>query len=256
MKEMQGKVIVITGGASGMGRTAAKKFLDNGGTVYLADINETRLKSVVEGLSQYGTVKPIVADVTKVADCENAINTIVKDAGRLDVLVNSAGVFKEGPTETNTEEMWNYMMNVNSKGTFFMCSRAIPELAKTKGVIVNVNSDAGVGGNPGNCIYNASKGAVSLITKSLALELAPQEITVNSICPCDVNTEMLQGQMRDSGIGQAYIDGLVSRYPAGDKARVIEPEEVVEVIYFLATNKCPALTGQLISLDWALNSGY
>lgn len=256
MKEMEGKIIIITGAASGMGRVATKKFLENGGTVYISDINKDRLKAVAEDLSQYGTVKHIVADVTKVSDCENVISTVAKDAGRIDVLVNSAGVFKEGPTETNTEEMWNLMIDVNLKGTFFMSSRAIPELEKTKGVIVNVNSDAGIGGNPGTCIYNASKGGVSLITQSLALELAPKEITINSVCPCDVNTEMLQGQMRDSGEGQAYIDRLVSAYPAGDKARVIEPEEIVEVIYFLANNKCPALTGQNISLDWALNSGY
>ncbi|WZL71879.1 SDR family NAD(P)-dependent oxidoreductase [Clostridiaceae bacterium 35-E11] len=255
---MENKVIIVTGGSGGIGLATAKKFLENGGIVYLADINEERLKTAVEDLSQYGTVKYVVTNVTKASECENLIQSVAKDAGKIDVVVNGAGVWVEGPSETMTEEMWDRTIDVNLKGTFFVCSRAIPELEKTKGCIVNVNSDAGIGGNPENCIYNASKGGVSLVTQSLGLELAPKQIRVNSVCPCDVDTPMLQGQARDYGNGdpEGYIKKLVSNYPAKENARVIKPEEVAEAVYFLASDKCPAITAQNISLDWGLNSGY
>lgn len=258
MKEMQDKIVVITGGSGGIGIAAGKKFLNNGATVYLADINEERLKETVESLKVYGPVKYVITDVTKVSDCENLIKTVAEGAGKIDVIINGAGVWVEGPTESMTEEMWDRTINVNLKGTFFLCSRAIPELEKTKGCIVNVNSDAGIGGNPGCSIYNASKGGVSLITQSLGLELAPKQIRVNSVCPCDVDTPMLAGQARDFGGDdpEGYIKNLVSGYPAKEHARVIKSEEVAEAIYFLSSLKCAPITAQNISLDWGLNSGY
>ncbi|MCF8069431.1 MAG: SDR family oxidoreductase [Desulfobacterales bacterium] len=254
--EMKGKTIIISGGSGGIGLAAARKFLENGGTVYLSDIDEDKLIASVKELNQYGNIKYIVTDVTNVTDCERLIKIVVKDTRRIDVVINSAGIFVEGPTEAMMEDIWDRTINVNLKGTFFMCSRAIPELEKTKGCIVNVNSDAGIGGNPENCIYNASKGGVSLITQSLGLELAPKQIRVNSVCPCDVDTPMFDGQIRNSGEGQAYVDKLVSKYPAKENARLIAPEEVAEAIYFLASSKCPPITAQNISLDWGLNSGY
>jgi NAD(P)-dependent dehydrogenase (short-subunit alcohol dehydrogenase family) len=258
MGEMKGKVVIITGGSGGVGMATAKKFLENGATVYLSDISEKNLKAAVEDLSKLGTVKYVVTDVSKVSDIENLIDTVAKDAGRIDVVVNSAGVWVEGNTDEMTEEMWDRTVDVNLKGTFFMCSRAIPELEKTKGCIVNVSSDAGVGGNPGDAIYNASKGGVTLLTKSLGLELAPRQIRVNAVAPADIETPMLAGQARDYGGGDedGYYNDLLKKYPAGKHARFIKPEEVAECVYFLASPKVEPITSHTLSIDWGLTAGY
>ncbi|MCF6460575.1 SDR family NAD(P)-dependent oxidoreductase [Clostridium sp. Cult3] len=258
MGEMKGKVVIITGGSGGVGIATAKKFLENDAIVYLSDISEKNLKAATEELSKMGTVKYVVTDVSKVSDIENLIDTVAKDAGRIDVVVNSAGVWVEGNTDEMTEEMWDRTVDVNLKGTFFMCSRAIPELEKTKGCIVNVSSDAGVGGNPGDAIYNASKGGVTLLTKSLGLELAPRQIRVNAVAPADIETPMLAGQARDYGGGDedGYYKDLLKKYPAGKHARFIKPEEVAECVYFLASPKVEPITSHTLSIDWGLTAGY
>lgn len=255
---MKGKVVIVTGGSGGVGIATAKKFLENGAIVYLSDISEKNLKTATEDLSKMGTVKYVVTDVSKVSDIENLIDTVAKDAGRIDVVVNSAGVWVEGNTDEMTEEMWDRTVDVNLKGTFFVCSRAIPELEKTKGCIVNVSSDAGIGGNPGDAIYNASKGGVTLLTKSLGLELAPRQIRVNAVAPADIETPMLAGQARDYG-GEdpdGYYNSLLEKYPAGKHARFIKPEEIAECVYFLASPKVEPITSHTLSIDWGLTAGY
>ena len=128
--------------------------------------------------------------------------------GRLDILINAAGVWVEGPSETMTEEQWDRTLDINLKGTFFACRYAIPHLEKVEGQIINIASDAGLMGNAGAAIYCASKGGVVLLTKALALELAPRGIRVNAICPCDVDTPMLAYQASEFGGGdpQGYIE--------------------------------------------------
>lgn len=259
MSIMNDKVTIITGGAGGMGIAIAKRFLKDGAIVYLSDINESTLKKAVEDLSPVGgTVKYVVTDVTKVSDCENLIQTVAEDAGKIDVVINSAGVWVEGNTDEMTEEMWDRTIDVNLKGTFFVCSRAIPELEKTKGCIVNISSDAGIGGNPGNSIYNASKGGVTLLTKSLGLELAPRQIRVNALAPADVATPMLEGQAKIYGNGdpEGYYRNLLKKYPQGEHSRFITPEEIAECVYFLASPNVWSITATTLSIDCGLTAGY
>jgi len=179
-------------------------------------------------------------------------------SGRLDVLVNCAGVWVEGPTETMTEADWDRVVGVNLKGTFFCCRYAIPELKKTQGCIVNLSSDAGVVGTPETAVYTASKGGVSLLTKSLALELGPHLVRVNAVCPADVMTPMLQGQARDFGGGdeEGYFRRLLASYPQGGRARFIQPDEVAELVFYLASEKAAPITGALLSIDFGTSAGY
>ena len=149
-------------------------------------------------------------DVTSVADIENLMAEAVGATGRIDVLVNTAGLWVEGPTEDMTEADWDRVVDVNLKGTFFACSRAIPELKKTEGCIINLSSDAGVVGTPETAIYTASKGGVSLMTKALAIELAPHLVRVNAVCPADIMTPMLQYQADTYGRGAATPRGTSS----------------------------------------------
>ena len=126
---------------------------------------------------------------------------MVERFGRLDVLVNCAGVWVEGPTDTMTEADWDRVVDVNLKGTFQMCRHAIPALEATGGCIVNVSSDAGLWGNKGAAIYSASKGGVTVLSKALAVELAERGVRVNVVCPGDVDSPMIRYQAETFGGG-------------------------------------------------------
>ena len=251
--------MLVTGAAGGIGRACAERFLASGAEVFAADIDRATLSRTIEELGgEAAGARPVEVDVTRVEDCERMVASVVGRASRLDVLVNCAGVWVEGPTETMTEADWDRVVNVNLKGTFFACRYAIPELKKTTGCIVNLSSDAGVVGTPETAIYTASKGGVSLLTKSLALELAPDLVRVNAVCPADVATPMLEYQAREFGGGdeQGYFDRLLASYPQGERARFINPEEVAELVCYLASAKAAPITGSLVSIDFGTTAGY
>ena len=258
--EFDNRVVLVTGAAGGIGTAVARRFLAAGAQVFAVDLQADRLAAAVAELSASpGTaVYPIEADVTVVADCERMVGVAVAGGGRLDVLVNSAGVWVEGPTETMTEADWDRVVDVNLKGTFFCCRHAIPELRKSQGCIVNISSDAGVVGTPETAIYTASKGGVSLLTKALALELAPDLVRVNAVCPGDVQTPMLQYQADNFGGGdpEGYLRRLLASYPQGERARFIRPDEVAELVCYLAAEKAAPITGALLSIDFGSSAGY
>ena len=246
------RVVLITGGAGGIGRATGERFAAAGDTVVLAD-------GSTETLAELGTASDtVVADVTVVADCERMIAETVERHGRLDVLVNCAGVWVEGPTTEMTEEEWDRTIDVNLKGTFFTCRFAIPHLERTEGCIVNLSSDAGLVGTVETAIYNASKGGVSLLTRSLALELAPKGVRVNAVCPNDVDTPMLAGQARDYGGDdpEGYLASLLANYPQKDRSRFIRPEEIAALILYLASPEAAPITGACIPIDFGSTAGY
>jgi NAD(P)-dependent dehydrogenase (short-subunit alcohol dehydrogenase family) len=249
MRAMDGRVVLVTGAAGGIGRAVAARFRDQGDRVVLTDVDAEGLAAVAADLRVEDTV---VADVTRVADCERAVAETVRRAGRLDVLVNCAGIWVEGPTAEMTEADFDRTMAVNLKGTFFMCRYAIPHLERTEGCIVNLSSDAGIIGSVEAAIYSASKGGVSLLTKSLARELAPRLVRVNAVCPNDVETPMLVGQARDYGGGdpEGYYRALLARYPQGERARFIKPEEVSALIAYLASPEAAPITGACVAIDF------
>jgi NAD(P)-dependent dehydrogenase (short-subunit alcohol dehydrogenase family) len=242
-----------------MGRATAKRFLGDGETVYLADIDEAGLAEAGADHRSGGgaRLETLAADVRRVADCERMIDAVIEGAGRLDVVVNAAGVWVEGSSDSMTEEDWDRTVDVNLKGTFFCCRYAIPALERTEGCIVNISSDAGVHGTAGNAIYDASKAGVNNLTRSLALELAPRGIRVNAICPADVDTPMLAGQARDYGGDdpQGYLAALLASRPQGRRARFIRPEEIAELVVFLASGKVDPITGACISFDFGMTAG-
>lgn len=260
MSDIMGHVVLVVGGAGGMGRATARRFLEEGAWVFLADLDAQGLSEAEEAfnaLSAHPQPATIVTDVTNVASCEAAVARVIEKAGRLDVLVNAAGVWVEGNSDEMTEEQWDRTIDVNLKGTFF-CSRfAIPALEQSGGCIINISSDAGVHGTAGNAIYDASKAGVNNLTRSLALELAPRGIRVNAVCPADVDTPMLAGQARDFGGDdpQAYLDSLLASRPQGSRARFIQPAEIAELVVFLASGKVDPITGSCISIDFGMTAG-
>jgi len=242
------RVVLITGGAGGMGRAIAARFLEAGARVAASDLNPKNLDAGVFG---------ITADVTKVADCERMVQGTVAKFGRLDVLIAAAGIWTEGPSDEATEAEYDKVMGVNLKGLFFTNRYAIPALEKTGGIIVNIASDAGLVGNAGAAIYCASKGGVVLLTKALAVELAPRGIRAVAICPGDVATPMLDYQASAFGGGDAegYLENLRAKYPQKAKARFITAEEVAELVYMSASPRLGALTGAALAFDFGLSAG-
>ena len=253
------RTVLITGASSGIGFETARIFLDNGDFVYFNGRDETKLNKAAKVLDSKGSASySLVGDVSRVEDCEKMIREVEKAGNGLDVLVNSAGIWLEGKSDQVTEEMWDEVMDINAKGTFFMCRYAIPLLERSEGVIVNVGSDSGLVGNNEAAIYCASKGAVTLITRSLAVELAPRGIRVNAVCPGDVETPMLDRAFDDYGGNDrsSYDRALLNHYPQGEKARFTKPEEVAESIFFLASPTVKAITGACLSIDFGLTAGY
>ncbi|MFA4965468.1 MAG: SDR family NAD(P)-dependent oxidoreductase [Thermoleophilia bacterium] len=256
--DLGGKAVVITGAAGGIGAAVARRFAAAGATLVLGDLDAVALEELAGELAAVCTVHALTCDVSVPAECRNLLATAAEDAGRVDVLVNAAGVWTEGPSEATTEAEWDRVIGVNLKGTFFCCRYAIPQLKETQGCIINLSSDAGVVGTPETAVYTASKGGVSLLTKSLALELAPHLVRCVAVCPADVMTPMLEGQARDYGGGdpEAYYRRLLASYPQGDKARFITPEQVAELVFYLAGPHAAPITGALISIDYGTAAGY
>jgi NAD(P)-dependent dehydrogenase (short-subunit alcohol dehydrogenase family) len=251
------KTVLITGGSGGMGRAFVERFLAEGANLAVADINTQRLAELERDMKAGTRLLAIPTDVTRVADCERMVEATLARFGGLDLLVNGAGVWVEGPSDEATEAEWDRTLDINLKGTFFACRYAIPALEKTSGTILNIASDAGLIGNAGAAIYCASKGGVVLLTKALARELAPRGIRVNAICPCDVETPMLKFQAETYGEGnpKAYFDKLLSIYPQGARARFARAEEVAEFVYQIASPKLTPITGAALSIDFGTTAG-
>ena len=256
--DMSSKTVVVTGAAGGVGAASARRFAAAGATLVLGDLDAVALEDLCGQLAALTEVHGVACDVTSVADIENLMAEAVEATGRIDVLLNTAGLWVEGPTEEMTEADWDRVVDVNLKGTFFACSRAIPELKKTEGCIINLSSDCGLVGTPETAVYTASKGGVSLLTKALAIELAPSLVRVNAVCPADIMTPMLRYQAETYGGGdpEGYYKRLLTGYFQGEKARFITPEEVAELVFFLASAPAAPITGANISIDFGTSAGY
>jgi NAD(P)-dependent dehydrogenase (short-subunit alcohol dehydrogenase family) len=255
MNRFESRVALITGAASGIGLATARRLHAEGATVVLLDRDGERLKPAVAGLGD--RAEPVTGDVADHAGIAAVIGDVGARHGRLDVLVAAAGIWTEGPSDQATEAEFDKVIDVNLKGVFFANRYAIPELEKTGGIILNIASDAGLVGNAGAAIYCASKGGVVILTKALAVELAPRGIRAVAICPGDVATPMLDYQASAFGGGDAegYLENLRSKYPQKQKARFITAEEVAELVYMSASPRLGALTGAALAFDFGLSAG-
>src|SRR5262249_39997600 len=204
-----------------------------------------------------GECLTIAADVAIVADCARMVEATLARFGRLDLLINAAGIWVEGPAQDMTEAMWDRCLDINLKGTFFACRHAIPALEKTRGSILNIASDAGLMGSSGASIYCASKGGVVLLTKALALELAPRGVRCNAVCPCDGDTPMIEYQANRFGKGdpEAYKRALLAIYPQGPQARFASASEIAEFVFAVTSPSLAPLTGACLSIDFGTTAG-
>lgn len=249
MWNLEGKVAIVTGGASGIGTATVKALSDKGGKVVIADFNEKMGKAVEAEMKQAGAeVKFVGVNVSDEKSVENLVAETVKSYGRLDIMINNAGVSDMGfpPTNELSYESFNRVQSINQNGVFFGSKYAIKEMLKTGGgAIVNTCSIAGLVGVPGSIAYNCSKGAVALMTKSVALEYATRNIRVNAVCPGCIESGMINREV----LGDAY-DGLVALQPIG---RIGRPDEIAHAIIFLCENSF--VTGILLPVDGGCTAG-
>ena len=246
MQRFQGKVVIVTGAASGIGEATARRFSADGARIALVDRNEIPLAKVATDLPKELTIAH-VADVSERAAVEAMVETVVKRFGRLDVLVNNAGIFEGGDPAEITDAQWRKVMATDVDGVFYGCRAALPHLETTKGSIVNTASVSGVGGDWGTSSYNAAKGAVVNLTRALALDLGRKGVRINAVCPSLTRTGMTSDMMNDKDLLAKFAE----RIPLG---RVCEPHEVAAVIAFLASDDASFITGANVTVDGGVSA--
>lgn len=252
--DFKGKVILVTGGSSGIGSACAKHFAKLGANVIIVGRNVDRLVEVSHEITSKGFAEPlvIVADVTK--DSERIIKETVDRFGQLNVLVNNAGIMTEENIENITMDAFDFTMDVNLRSIVFLTQLAIPYLAKTQGNIVNVSSTAGVKAVPNLLSYCMSKSGLDMLTKCLALELAPKRIRVNSVNPAAIKTPLFKTMGIDNEAEQELFKAYQEKYPLG---RVGEVSDTSAAIAYLASDSASFITGVLLPVDGgALTAGH
>ena len=247
---LQGKVALITGGTSGIGEATARLFAREGARVVITGRRIKLGEAVVAQITQAGGEAIfIAADVTRAEDCRRTIDETIAAFGRIDVIFNNAGIVTQSTLEETSEEDWTRTFDVNVKGTYLMTKLMLPIMrAQGGGVIVNNASDWGIVGGPHYTAYSASKGAVVLLTKSVALEVARDHIRVNAVCPGDTYVERwrLDEFRNPSGDFEAELKAMGAELPIG---RVGTVEEIANAVLFLASDESSFMTGATLIVD-------
>jgi len=245
---LDGKVALITGGASGIGRATALLFAREGAAVAIVDVNEREGKAVVQRIIDEGGRATFVrGDVTRAADCQLAVRQTVEQLGKLDILFNNAGIIRRASVVETSEEEWNLVMATNVKSVFLLSKYAIPVMAEAGGgVIINTASGWGLVGGWKAASYCASKGAVVLLTKAMAVDHGSQNIRVNCICPGSTDTSMLRDEARQLGKPEGQFLAESAQRPL---QRVGRPEEIAQAALYLASDASSFVTGIALVVD-------
>jgi NAD(P)-dependent dehydrogenase (short-subunit alcohol dehydrogenase family) len=243
---MQRRVVIVTGASSGIGRATALLFAKNGATVVAVGRNEKELAGLAKDAGKDGVVKPHLADVMELSQLDRIVTETVANYKQIDVLVNSAGIIKNGSIEHTTLDDWDKMMHMNVRSVFLLIQQCVPYLAETRGNVVNVSSVTGTRAFPNVLAYCVSKAAVDQLTRCTALELAPKKIRVNAVNPGVVITNLhRRGGMAEEAY-ETFLENAKNTHPIG---RPGNPEEVAELIHYLASGKASWITGVNYAID-------
>jgi meso-butanediol dehydrogenase/(S,S)-butanediol dehydrogenase/diacetyl reductase len=241
MERFKGKTVIVTGSASGIGRGVAERFSQEGANVVLCDIDDKKLGGVVGNLPPDRTFGRR-CDVTRFDEVEALVKATVARFGALDVMVNNAGIAAEGSALDVSLEDWGKTVDTDLSGVFHGCRAALPELIKTRGCIVNTASVSGLGADWAMCAYNAAKGGVVNLTRSLALDFGAKGVRANSVCPSLTQTGMTEDMVKD----KALVAKFMERMPIG---RVAQPADIAAVVAFLASDDARFVNGANIPVD-------
>jgi NAD(P)-dependent dehydrogenase (short-subunit alcohol dehydrogenase family) len=245
--ELTGKVALVTGATSGIGRATAMRFVEAGAGVCAVGRSRDALDEVAAEIKARGAeCLSVAADVTDERDAGRAVAEAIEKFGALDVLVNAAGILSSGTVETTSLAAWDEMMGVNLRAVFRLMQLCVPHLEARCGNVVNVSSVTGLRSFPGVLAYCVSKAGVDQLTRCAALELAPKGVRVNAVNPGVVVTDVhRRGGMSDEGYA-AFLEHSKTTHPLG---RVGEASEVAELILFLASDRAAWITGATYSID-------
>ncbi|BCZ79878.1 SDR family NAD(P)-dependent oxidoreductase [Paraburkholderia terrae] len=240
--DLKGRVVVITGGARGIGYAVAQRALRSGAAVALWDVDTERLERSAKELSELGKVAAVTVDQTKEAEIDAAVSKTLAAHGAIDVLINCAGITGGNGTTWELEpDMWRRVIDVNLIGPYLACRAVVPQMLKQGyGRIVNIASVAGKEGNPNASHYSASKAGLIGLTKSLGKELATKNILVNAVTPAAAKTEIFDSMK------QEHIDYMLSKIPMN---RFLLPDEAASLILWLASEDCAFSTGAVFDLS-------
>jgi len=241
--KLKDRVVIVTGGARGIGRAIALSFVREGAKVALVDVDKEKLEVLKNEIGKgKGKVIAIPCDITKSGNVKEMMDQVHKKFGRIDILVNNAGIIRRGTIETVTEEDWDRVIEVNLKGTF-NCCKAVAGIMKERGYgkIINVSSIAGKMGDitsaPG---YGPSKAGVDALTKTLARQLAPYGINVNGVAPHAIETEM------SAQWSEERRKEIIASIPLG---RLGKPDDVANAVLFLASDEASFITGEILDVN-------
>jgi NAD(P)-dependent dehydrogenase (short-subunit alcohol dehydrogenase family) len=246
--QLTDKVALITGGASGIGRATSLLFAREGATVVIADLNAQAGQAVVNDITQSGGRAWFEsADVTRATDCHQMVDRTLREFGKIDILFNNAGIIRRATVLDLSEEDWDRVMAVNVKSIFLLSREVIPHMQKSGGgSIINTASGWGLTGGAKAAAYCASKGAVVLLTKAMAVDHGPQKIRVNCICPGDTDTGMLRSEAQQLGEANDRFLAEAAKRPLG---RVGTPEEIARAALYLASDASSFVTGTALVVD-------
>ena len=240
--ELQNKVALITGGAQGIGKTISEELVQNGAHVVLGDVNLEGAQATAEAINNNGgSASAVKVDVSNPAEVKQVFDSILKDKKPIDIMINNAGITRDGLMIRMKEADWDRVLNINLKGTFLCSQQAAKQMMKQKsGAIVNIASIVGVMGNFGQANYSASKAGVIGLTKTLAREVASRGIRVNAVAPGFIDTEMTQ--VLDESVRQKLIEQI-------PLAKLGLPEDVARCVAFLVSDRSSYITGQVINVN-------
>jgi len=255
MNRLQGKIALITGGSTGFGYAMAELFSREGADVVIAARGKEKGIRACQRIKELtgGNVKFIQCDVTKENEVSDLMNTIIAEYKRIDILVNSTGILILQEFENTSEEEWDQTMAVNLKGCFLVIKHAVPFMIKDKkGSIINMSSVVGLVGKGYNPVYSASKGGVTLLTRSLALRYAKYNVRVNCICPGTIITDLNRDRIEKSSDPAKTLRDMTSEYPLG---RLGTPIDIANAAIYLASDESQWVTGIALSVDGGYTAG-
>ncbi len=253
--EFDGRVVLITGATSGIGAECAREFARRGATLMLTGRDEARGAAILAEVEDLGAKASFLAgDIRHAPFCGALVEATCDQFQQLDVVVNSAGVWRAGTAVDTTDEHWEHTLAVNLTGLFFVCRVALPVMVRQRGgSIVNIASDWGLVGGEAAAAYCASKGGVVLLTKAMALDHAKDNIRINAVCPTDTDTPMMEDDYRQAGI--PHEEGKKLSAAAIPIGRMATPVDVAYAVCFLASDQAGFITGTALPLDGGVTAG-